>query len=145
MKRIIRLTESDLTRIIRRIINEQPIGLAGVDANSVKDVVTSLVRDPNKPQTCSSLDGLTTDEIHSKVKSEKFNPAKGKVKYTSTTGVPGKKNYKQEVFYNEDPYSYVKLHNGKYCIKHQSKESWSEVTDSKQIEAVKKEIEKEDY
>ncbi len=130
------------------LVMEQSIGLAGVKSNSVKDVVTSLQRDPKKDptkaQNCSDLDGITTDQIHSKVKSEKFNSGKGKVGFTSTTGVPGEKNYKQEVLYNEDPYSYVGLHNGKYCTKHESKQNWTEVTDPKQIESVKNEISKKD-
>ena len=54
MKKIIRLTESDLVRIVKRVIMENPIdmnktvGLAGVKGDTVKDVVTSLQRGDNK-------------------------------------------------------------------------------------------------
>lgn len=43
MKKIITLTEEDLSNIIRQLISEQQtIGLAGIKGNTVKDVVTNL-------------------------------------------------------------------------------------------------------
>ena len=43
MKQIIRLTESDLSRIVKQVIFEQQtIGLYGIKGNTVKDIVNKF-------------------------------------------------------------------------------------------------------
>ena len=134
MKRIIRLTEQDIARIVRRVIMENPIdmnktvGLAGVKGDSVKDVVTSLQRgeyiDPSIPQKCSDLEGRVSDEWAFDVR-----------KYESSS--------KKQKGDSQDPYEYVELVNGTYCVTDSSKydtygtEKWTTVTDPKMKEAVK--------
>jgi hypothetical protein len=119
MARIIRLTEQDLARIVRRVINE----------------------DDKKATTCSQLDGKISDVVLGMTeKNKNLDIKKGGVGVT----IHGS-NWKEKVI-NEDPYSYVKLYNGKYCVKHQSKNNWTEVTDSNQIRSVEKSLNSEiDY
>ena len=134
MKRIIRLTEQDIARIVKRVIMENPInvnktvGLAGVKGDSVKDVVTSLQRgkyvDPSIPQKCSDLEGRVSDEWAFDVR-----------KYESSS--------KKQKGDSQDPYEYVELVNGTYCVTDSSKydtfgtEKWTTVTDPKMKDIVK--------
>ena len=134
MKRIVKLTDRDLARIVKRVINEQQtIGLAGINGDSVKDVVTSLNKgeyvDPSTPQKCTDLEGKVSDEWA-------FHVMKYKPSYNKQKGD------------NIDPYEYVQLKNGTYCVTDSSKydtygtEKWTTVTDPKMIEVVKKALEK---
>jgi hypothetical protein len=113
MSKIIRLTESDLARIVRRVISEQPNGV----------VVKSRDLKPHKQaKECLELNNKISDVIDGLVKNNTLQAPKGT------------RN-------NEDPYSYVELFNGKFCItKTQPSDgtynNWIEVTDSKQKMAV---------
>jgi len=99
---------------------------------------------------CSQLDGKISDEIHGITKAMDYNVPKGDVSGTeSYMGDLDKIKYDShgnpipvwtKTIYNEDPYSYVELFNGKFCIKNYKKENWVEVTDSKQIESVRKKL-----
>jgi hypothetical protein len=123
MEKIVRLTESDLTRIVKRVINE-----------------TSKP----KAQKCSELDGKISDVVAGMTeKNKNLDLKKGGVAMTVAGQQHRDKsgrmvsNWEEKVI-NEDPYSYVKLYNGKYCIKHQSKNNWTEVTNQNQIISVEK-------
>ena len=133
MKRIVKLTERDLASIVKRVINEQQtIGLAGIKGDSVKDVVTSLNKgeyvDPSTPQKCSDLNYKVTDEWAFHVK--RHNYARNKEKGDT-----------------QDPYGYVELKNGTYCVTKSMEygggdSTWTTVTDPKMVEIIKKVLEK---
>ena len=120
MSKIIRLTESDLARIVRRVISEQPNG-----------VVKSRDLKPHKQaKECLELNNKISDVIAGLVKNKTLQAPKGT------------RN-------NEDPYSYVELFNGKFCVtKTQPSDStytnWIEVTDPKQKTVVLNKL-KQDY
>ena len=147
------IQESNILLEQRRLglVKEQGIGLANIEDDSVAGIVNSLDR---TFKNCSDLNGKSTDELHPKVKRERFNTKKGGVQKTiKNMGELGKIKRDEkgnpipksiEVVYNEDPYSYVELFNGKFCTKKDTSDNWIEVTDSKQIESIKKELEKED-
>ena len=132
MGRIIRLTESDLTRMVKRIIQEQ-----------------SMENNKPKAQNCSELDGKISDVVAGMTEKHKnLNTKKGGVGMTIVGPQHNDKsgrmvsNWEEKVI-NEDPYSYVKLYNGKYCVKHQSKNNWTEVTNPNQIRSVEKSLNSE--
>lgn len=144
MARIIRLTEQDLARIVRRVIREDDGAIKSAAEKAAK-TASSLIRNggDEKATNCSQLDGKISDEIFGITKSMVDNVAKGGVAGTASffngkyvNGIPVPDWVRTT--YNEDPYSYVELFNGKYCVKHYEKRNWIEVTDTKQIEAVRK-------
>jgi hypothetical protein len=128
MKKIIRLTESDLARIIKRVIMEQgtTIGLANYKGpDTVKGVVSSLVKTPIK-----SCDELNSNNITTCFESDD-------VEFLKNTGMISDYSYskKDNVFNNrnvkDDPYSYIILNNGKYCTAKSDRmceyEKWKDV------------------
>jgi hypothetical protein len=129
MKKIVRLTESDLSRIVKRVIKEQQtIGLAGIKSSdseknpSVRDVVTSLIK--KGINSCGDLINFNTATFAS---SDLINAKKnGEIKDYSFS----EKNKDD----NDDPYNYIILNNLKYCY-HESNDDtnkdWEEVTNSK--------------
>jgi hypothetical protein len=125
------LVENPIGNDIKKLGNyiNQSLGLAGVKANSVKDVVTSLKRgsyvDPSIPQKCADLLGRVADEWA-------FDVAKYKG------------SYKMEKGDNIDPYEYVQLKNGTYCVADTTgidafgEEKWITVKDPEMIKIVAK-------
>ena len=129
MKKVVRLTESDLVNIVKRVINEQ-----------------SMENNKPKAQNCSELDGKISDVVAGMVEKKKnLDIKKGGVSMTIAGPQHHDKSGRpvsdwEEKVINEDPYSYVKLYNGKYCVKQQSKNNWTEVTNPNQIRSVEKSL-----
>ncbi len=138
MKKIVKLTESDLTRIVKRVLNEQEtIGLAGIKSNnsgddpSVGDVVTSLIR--GGVDTCEDLTDFQTATFPS---SGLMNAKKKGVIKDYSFSVKGDPHNGMFPKYDlkDDPYNYILLNNSKYCFHHSKDDTnkdWKEVTDPK--------------
>lgn len=122
MKKIIKLTENDLVRIVKQVINES----GEKPANS-----------------CGELDGKMQHEVRNMTQRSYLTTGKGSKLLAPKDGVNKGDYSKEQSKYvtQQDPYAYVQLFNGKYCVTKPIANSdvygkWTEVNDSKQKAAV---------
>jgi hypothetical protein len=122
MKKIVRLTESDLARIVKRVIMED---------------------DEPKALSCSDLDDKEQHIVRNMTQRSYLTTGKGTTMYGSKSGKdPNIEDKKDTVKVTEqDPYAYVQLFNGKYCVTKPTSGSsvygkWTEVIDTNAKKAV---------
>jgi hypothetical protein len=122
MKKIIKLTESDLARIVRRVIMED--------------------EDP-KAQSCSDLDNKEQHVVRNMTQRSYLTVGKGTTMYGSRSGKDPNIEDKKDIVKvtEQDPYAYVQLFNGKYCVTKPTPGSsvygkWIEATSSGQKSAI---------
>ena len=156
MKRIIKLTERDLTRIVKRILSEddiRPTNPANVASTTSVDKLptyggpnpndllsTKLNKDAVKYYiSCEDLVALETSV--SETQELKDALKKGGIKAYSFS----KKDSFDGGIKQDDPYNYIILNNSKYCFHHSNDDSswkWKEISDPKVKSKVDKTMEK---
>lgn len=143
MKKVVRLTESDLTRIVKRVLNEQNGLLQSVDIEKEND----LNKKAEKCGYVGNVAGLT-------YKNRKFrcitneNVACYDLNYENINPkfIVKKIESKKDASTNKDPYSYAKLSSGKYCFaydyklgnKDKNSVGWTEPKSVEQKQTIKK-------
>jgi hypothetical protein len=142
MKRIVRLTESDLTRIVKKILKEQNGLLQSVDIEKEN----KLNKEAEKCGYIGNNAGLTYKNRKWRCLTNE-NIACYDLNYSNINPkfIIKKIESKKDESSNKDPYSYAKLSNGKYCFAYDYKmgnvkdsEGWAEPKTSKQLQTIKK-------
>jgi hypothetical protein len=140
MKKIIKLTERDLARIVKRVISEQ-ISPNVASTTSVSKLPSNY-DGPKKPNLSTKLNPGVDPIVVSCDDLERFNTAtfesdeitKAKSKGLVKTLSYSIKGDWQGEDPNDDPYNYIILNNSKYCYHHSNDDTnkkWKEVTDPK--------------